>query len=107
MATVYMFKFLNLSDWGNVIQMTIVSLAECAIVLGIYFGKNWVRWIFVATIAIWLVTAVSDRLSGQFQLHGMRLLWFALNLVFSAASVILLFYPESNAWFRKQPASIA
>lgn len=106
-TTVQMLRHLNLSNWGNVIQIIIISLAECAIVLGIYVGKNWVRWLFAATIAIWLVVLVGDRLGGQIQLHGMTLLLFALNLVFSAVPVILLFYPESNAWFRKQPAPTA
>ena|ERR1700733_4069044 len=102
-STVGLLTSLNLSDWGNVIQIIIVSIAECAIVFGIYVRKNWVRWLFVATIAIWLVTLAAHRLSGQDHFHGIRLLLLALNLTLSVVSVILLFYPESNDWFRKQP----
>jgi hypothetical protein len=106
-STVQMFNSLNLSDWGNVIQMIIVSLAECAIVFGIYVRKNWVRWLFVTTIVIWFVNLVEHRLSGQVRFHGIAFLLLGLNLVFSVVSVVLLFYPESNAWFRKQSMPIA
>lgn len=103
-STVEMLAFLNLSDWGNVIQIIIATLAVCAIVYGIYVRKNWVRWLFVAMIAIWLMSLLAYRSSGHDHFHGVRLLSLALNLIFSAVSVILLFYPESNDWFRKQPA---
>jgi hypothetical protein len=102
-TTIQMFRFLNLSDWGNVIQIVIVSLAECGIVFEIYVRKNWVRGVFVATIAIWLVHLVGHRLSGDARFHGMALLLLTLNFAFSLAPVILLFYPESNDWFRKRP----
>lgn len=102
-STVDMLRFLNLSDWGNVIQFIIVSLAEGTVVFGIYVGKNWVRWLFVAMIAIWLVTLAVFRFNGQVHFHGVRRLLLALNLTFSVVAAMLLFYPESNDWFRKRP----
>jgi hypothetical protein len=96
-------RYLNLSDWGNVISVIAVFLVECAIVLGIYFRKNWVRWLIVATTANWFAHLIWYRFSEQAGDHGVRLIYFALILAFSVAAAVFLFYPESNDWFRKQP----
>ena len=101
------YKYLDLSDRSILIDFIIVSLGEFAIVLGIYFRKNWVRWLFVATIAIWLVKLVGDRFNGPALFQGVGLLLVALNLTLSVVFVILLFYPESNEWFKKRPAPAA
>ena len=102
-STIEMLRNLNLSDWGNVIQIIGIFLAECAIVYAIYVRKNWVRFFFVATIALWTVSLVVFHFEGH-SYHGLRLLVLALNFAFSTMAVVFLFYPESNAWFSKPPA---
>lgn len=101
-STIQMLKDGHLSNLDKVNQVIGVSLAESAIVLGIYYGKNRVRWLFVASIVIWLAFLVLSRLSGH-GFRGVDLLLLTLNFTLYIASVILLFYPESNDWFRKRP----
>jgi hypothetical protein len=92
---------LNLSDTGIVVQIIIISVIECGVVFGIYCRKNSVRWLYAASIAIWLISLMGHHLFGHTVLHGVNLLLLALNLMFSIISVIFLFYCESNEWFRK------
>jgi hypothetical protein len=96
---------LNLSDSGIVAQIIIVFVFECGVVFGIYYRKSWVRWIYAATIAIWLISLTTLHLFGRTVFHGKDLLLLALNVAFSVISLILLFQRESNEWFRKQISS--
>jgi hypothetical protein len=69
--------------------------------------KNWARILLVALIGLWLIGGLPADVMNS--LDGTR--WGAISLaplslmaIMSAAAAVLLFLPESNAWFRDAPA---
>ncbi len=66
-------------------------------------GKNWVRYLFVAMYAVWAFQLIFDFKNNVAELAGVSPV--LLNLL-DLTSVILLFTPSANKWFKRKSSVV-
>jgi hypothetical protein len=73
-----------------------------AVGLLILNGRNWGRWLFVIVFVLGLplMLATLGQLSSWLHDRPTRALLLVIQSVAQLATVVLLFVPEANTWFR-------